>query len=176
GTSNLEALHDGVQWLVTNAQPSWKTVRLALSPVLSTMEGTEFGAFDYSAGTRLSILQPLWRGASAELGLQQEIVRSEDFRSTGIFSGQRVRNGVDRLAFTQTWRVPLENWLGQSDALTMRRWGLAALTAEGTAGRFGGAFDGALAALRWEPGEGQHRLNLQVGRFRNARFGEVGAP
>lgn len=175
GTSNLESLHAGVQWLVTNAHPSWKTVRLTLSPVLRTTLGTEFGAFDYSAGGSVAIVQPLWAGASGELRVTQEIARSEDFRSGGIFYGRRVRNGIDRLAFTQTWRVPMEHWLGQVDPLAIRRWGLAAITAEGSIGRFGGAFDGALASLRWEPGEGRHRLNLQAGHFRNAEFGRPGA-
>jgi hypothetical protein len=176
GTSNLEALHTGVDWLVTNAQPSWKTIRLALSPVLRTTLGTEFGAFDYSAGASVAFVQPLWAGASGELRLAQEISRSEDFRSGGVFYGRRVRNGIDRLAFTQTWRVPVEQWLGHVDALSIRRWGLAAITAQGTIGRFGGAFDGGLASIRWEPGEGRHRLNLQAGHFRNADFGQRGTP
>ncbi|MEJ5990744.1 YjbH domain-containing protein [Ramlibacter sp. PS3R-8] len=175
GTSNLEALHTGVQWVVTNAQPSWKTMRFALSPVLRTTVGTEFGAFDYSAGASVAIVQPLWAGASAELRIIQELARSEDFQTGGVFYGRRVRNGVDRLAFTQTWRVPMEQWLGQVDPLAIGRWGLTAVTAEGTIGRFGGGFDGGLASLRWEPGEGKHRLNLQLGRFRNANFGEPGA-
>lgn len=175
GTSNLDALHEGVQWMVTNAQPSWKTTRLALSPVLRTTVGTEVGAIDYSAGASVAVVQPLWAGASGELRLTQEATRSDDFRAGGAFYGRRVRNGLDRLAFTQTWRVPMEQWLGQVDPLAIRRWGLAAVTVEGTIGRFGGAFDGGLASLRWEPGEGLHRLNLQVGSFRNADFGQPGA-
>jgi hypothetical protein len=175
GTSNLEALHADVQWVVANAQPSWKTLRVALAPVLRNTLGTEFGAIDYSAGASASFLQPLWRGASAEIRLVQELARSDDFSSDGVFYGRRVRNGIDRFAFTQTWRVPVEQWLGPVDPLAMRQWGLAAVTAEGTVGRFGGTFDGALASLRWEPGEGRHRLNLQAGRFRNADFGQPGA-
>lgn len=175
GTSNLDALHEGVQWLVTKAQPSWKTARLALSPVLRTTVGTEVGAIDYSAGAGVAVVQPLWAGASGELRLTQEVARSDDFRLGGVFYGRRIRNGLDRLAFTQTWRVPVEQWLGQVDPLAIRRWGLAAVTVEGTIGRFGGAFDGGLASLRWEPGEGLHRLNLQAGSFRNARFGQPGA-
>jgi hypothetical protein len=176
GTSSLDALHAGVQWLVENAQPSWKTVRLALNPMLRTTLGTEFGAFDYSAGGSVAIVQPLWAGASGELRLAQEIARSDDFRNGGVFYGRRVRNGIDRLAFTQTWRVPMEQWLGQIDPLAIRQWGLTALTAQGTIGRFGGVFDGALASLRWEPGEGRHRLNLQAGHFRNNNFGQPGTP
>jgi hypothetical protein len=175
GTSNLETLHADVRWVVSNAQPSWQTLRVALSPVVRTTIGTEFGAIDYSAGASASFLQPLWRGASAEIRLLQEFAHSEDFSSDGVFYRRRIRNGIDRIAFTQTWRVPVEQWLGPVDPLAMRQWGLAAVTAEGTLGRFGGSFDGALASLRWEPGEGRHRLNLQAGSFRNADFGQPGA-
>jgi hypothetical protein len=175
GTTQLDALHAGAQWVVTKAQPSWKTVRFALSPLVRTTVGTEVGALDYSAGVGLSVVQPLWAGASGEVRLTQEAVRSDDFRRGGIFYGRRVRNGLDGLAFTQTWRVPLEQWLGAPDPLALRRWGLSALTAEGRIGRFGGSFDGALGALRWEPGEGQHRVTVQAGQFRNADFGEPGA-
>lgn len=175
GTSNLEALHTGVQWLVTNAQPSWKTVRFGVSPLLRTAIGTEVGALDYSAGVSLAVVQPLWPGASGEVRVAQEIARSDDFRTDGVFYARRIRNRVDRAAFTQTWRMPMEQWLGQVDPLAIRRWGLAAVTVEGSVGRFGGAFDGGLASLRWEPGEGRHRLNLQAGTFRNLDFGQIGA-
>ena len=175
GTTHVDAMHSGVRWVVANAQPSWKTVRFALSPVLRTSVGTEVGALDYSAGVGVSVIQPLWAGASAEVRFTQEAVRSDDFRRGGVFYGRRVRNGLDSLAFTQTWRVPVETWLGASDPVAVRRWGLAGVTAEGSIGRFGGAFDGALGSLRWEPGEGQHRVTLQAGHFRNAEFGEPGA-
>ena len=176
GTSSLDALHEGVQWVVTEAQPSWKTIRFSVAPVLRTTVGTEVGALDYSAGASLAAVQPLWAGASGELRLAHEVARSDDFQSGGVFHGRRVRNGVDRVAFTQTWRLPMEQWLAQVDPLAIRRWGLAAITAEGSIGRFDGAFDGGLASLRWEPGEGRHRLNLQAGSFRNADFGQLGAP
>jgi hypothetical protein len=175
GTSNLESLHAGVQWLVTNAQPSWKTVRLGVSPLLRTTVGTEVGALDYSAGASLAVMQPLWSGASGEVRFAHEIARSDDFRSGGFFYGRRIRNRIDRVAFTQTWRMPMEQWLGQVDPLAIRRWGLAAITVEGSVGRFDGAFDGGLASVRWEPGDGRHRLNLQAGTFRNSDFGQPGA-
>jgi hypothetical protein len=35
----------------------------------------------------------------------------------------------------------------------------------------GGRFDGAEGEVRWEPGEGRHRLSGQAGYFRNAQFG-----
>jgi hypothetical protein len=43
-------------------------------------------------------------------------------------------------------------------------------------GRIGSHFDGAIGSLRWEPGEGRHRLSAQAGWFRNASFGAPEAP
>lgn len=64
----------------------------------------------------------------------------------------------------------------RADDVAQRKWGLAAVAAQGTIGRIGGTFDGALGALRWEPGQGNHRVTIQAGWFRNARFGEFDAP
>jgi hypothetical protein len=38
-------------------------------------------------------------------------------------------------------------------------------------GRVGSSFDGADGQLRWEPGEGRHRVSAQAGYFHNSRFG-----
>jgi hypothetical protein len=174
GTQDLALLHQGAEWLVNNVQPSWKTLRVALSPVLRTSIGTEFGAFDYSAGVSAAFVQPLWRGATAEWRVQQELARSTDYAQEGIFYRRRVVSGTDRLVVTQTLRLPLER-LVAGDPVAIRRWGLAAVTGHAVAGRIGGDFDGALAAVRWEPGEGRHRVTLQAGAFRHARFGTLDA-
>ena len=85
----------------------------------------------------------------------------------GVFGNRRIRSGTERLAFTQTARVPLERWLSPSQGL---RPGAGALTAQVTVGRIGTFYDGAIGALRWEPGEGRHRLSAQAGAFRNNEY------
>lgn len=174
GTTVLDSLHEGARWVVQGLQPSWQTARIGLSPVLRTTVGTEYGAVDYSAGVSAALVQPLWSGASAEWRVQRELARSEDFAAGGIFGNRRVVNGTERLVLTQTLRVPLER-LAAGDALAIRRYGLAAVTGQASLGRIGGQFDGALGSLRWEPGDGAHRLAVHAGTFRNARFGEPGA-
>jgi hypothetical protein len=74
---------------------------------------------------------------------------------------------------TQTVRVPLDQWLAPGDDAKIRKWGLAGMSAQATVGRVGGSFDGALGSVRWEPGEGRHRVTAQAGRFRNADFGSI---
>jgi hypothetical protein len=173
GAAPLEALHAGATWVVERLQPSWKTLRVALSPVLRTNVATELGTLDYSAGVSALVSLPLWNGASADWRVQTELARSDDYRQGAAFYRRRILGGTDRLALTQTVRVPLEQWLRETDPVRIRNLGLGALTAQATIGRIGNHFDGAFGALRWEPGDGRHRVTLQGGGFRNAAIGLV---
>jgi hypothetical protein len=172
GSYPLSTLQQGADWVVRAAQPSWKTVRIAISPVLRTTVATELGVLDYSAGVNVGFLQPLWSGASVEWRVQQEVAHSNDFAPGATLGGVAIRNGTERLAFTQTMRLPLERWIG-GDALRVRNWGLGAATGQLTIGRIASHFDGVHAAARIEPGEGRHRFLLQGGVFRNSDFGAV---
>ena len=170
GTLRLSSLHAGANWIVRGLQPSWKTLRVALSPVLRTNVATEVGTLDYSAGLQVGLLQPLWSGAAAEWRIQGELARSDDYDRDGVFYRRRVRNGTERLVITQVTRLPVEQWLAPGDDLRARRWGLAAVTAQASVGRIGHHFDGLHGALRWEPGEGRHRVTAQGGVFHNSDF------
>ena len=167
GSAPLEPLHDGAVWVVQRQKPAWQTVRLNISPVLRTNVGTEVGAVDYALGANVNAQLPLWAGASVDWGVNIPIARSDDYEPSGVFGNRRIRSGTERLAFTQTARVPLERWLAPSQGL---RPGVGALTAQATVGRIGTFYDGALGALRWEPGEGRHRLSAQAGAFRNNEY------
>src|SRR5690606_15352776 len=135
GTTHLDALHAGASWVVRALQPSWKTLRVALTPVLRTNVATEVGVLDYSAGLNVGLSLPLWAGASVDGRVEGEMARSGDYEETGVFGRRRVRNGVERLAFTQTMRLPVERWLADVDDAQIRRWGLAAVTGQATVGR-----------------------------------------
>ena len=170
GTGALEPLHDGAAWVVRERQPAWQRLRVSVSPVLRTSIGTEVGALDYSAGVNIGLQLPLWAGASAEWRRNVPLAHSSDYDTGGVFGTWRVRSETERLALTQTLRLPLERWLAPGDDVKARRWGLAAVTAQGSVGRFGGSFDGVHGALRWEPGEGRHRVSAEAGYLRNDRF------
>jgi len=176
GTASMEALHSGAQWYVNNLQPSWKTLRVRLSPVLRTRVATELGALDYSLGVNVGFEQPLWKGAYFEWRRDVPIANSDDYQPGAAFSPRRVKSETERLAFTQVLRLPVDAWLGAGNDATAQRWVPSNLTAQVTAGRIGSYFDGALGTLRWEPGQGRHRLSAEAGAFRNARFGSFDAP
>lgn len=173
GSAPLEPLHEGAVWVVQRQKPAWQTVRVNVSPVLRTNVGTEVGAVDYALGANVDAQLPLWAGASLDWGVNAPLARSNNYEPGGVFGNRRIRSGTDRLAFTQTTRVPLERWLLPTQGLKP---GAGALTAQLTAGRIGTFYDGAIAGLRWEPGEGRHRLSAQVGAFRNNEYDNGFAP
>lgn len=174
GKGALEPLHAGVSWVVQGLQPGWKTARLGFSPVLRTSLGTELGVLDMSMGANASLTLPLWRGASVEYSRNVPLANSSDYEKQGVFGNRRVLSATERLAVTQTVRLPLEEWLAPGDEAKAARRGLGGLTAQATVGRVGTVFDGAHGAVRWEPGEGLHRLTAQSGIFRNADFNKIG--
>jgi hypothetical protein len=176
GMGSLDVLTEGAHWEVRNLQPSWQTVRLALSPVLRTSLGTELDVLEFGSAVNVALKQPLWDGATVEVARDVPLYQSRDYSRTGVFAPLRVKNETERMILKQTLRLPLERWLARGDDLAARRWGLAAVTAQATIGRIGGRFDGVLGELRWEPGEGRHRVGVEAGRFRNVDFGQFDAP
>jgi hypothetical protein len=174
GAMPLEPLHDGATWVVQRQKPAWQTVRVNVSPVLRTTLGTEVGAFDYSLGANVGASVSLWPGASAEWRVNVPVAETENFRSPGVFATRRVRAGTERLAYVHTVRVPLERWL--ADPAGAKKWGVGGLTAQATVGRVGTYYDGVHGALRWEPGEGVHRLTGEAGVLRNNSFANGAGP
>ncbi|GAB3768730.1 hypothetical protein GCM10028796_32740 [Ramlibacter monticola] len=173
GTLSMDAVQQGAAWVVRGLQPSWKTFRVQLSPVLRTAIGTEVGAFDYSAGVNVGFSQPLWAGATADWRIQGEVAHSDDFGPGGVFERRHVLQGTERLALTQTVQFPLSRWLGGANEAGTSPGGLSAVSAQGTIGRMGHHFDGVHGSLRWEPGQGRHRWTAQGGWFHNSKFGLV---
>ena len=176
GMGSLDALTEGADWHVRNMQASWQTLRVALSPVLRTSIGSELDVLEFGSGVNVALKQPLWQGASVEVARDVPVYQSRDYSRNGVFAPLRVKDETERVVLKQTLRLPLERWIAPGDDLTQRRWGLGAVAAQATIGRIGGRFDGVLAELRWEPGEGRHRVGAEAGRFKNVDFGQFDAP
>jgi hypothetical protein len=167
GTLPLEPLHDGAAWVVERQQPAWQTVRIAVSPVLRTNIGTEVGAYDYALGANVAAQLPLWSGAAADWSVNARVANSDDYEPNRVFRHRAIQPGTERLTLTQLARLPLERWLPRAPGLGLVP---GVVTAQGTVGRIGTFYDGALGALRWEPGEGRHRYSVQAGVFRNNSY------
>jgi hypothetical protein len=167
GSAPLEPLYQGAAWAVERQNPAWQTVRISVTPVLRTNFGTEVGAYDYMLGANVTTQLPLWAGASVDWGVDAPLANSDDYQRGGLFSNRRIRSGTERLSLTQIARVPLEQWLSGKSGLGLLP---GTVTAQATVGRIGRFYDGAMGALRWEPGEGRHRFSAQAGSFRNNEY------
>lgn len=176
GTTALDKLHENANWVVARQAPSWRTLRVSISPVLRTNVGSELGVLDYSLGANIGLLLPLWSGASVEARQDVPLTHTADYEGREMFSDRRVRSRLERLAFTQTLRLPLERWFAGNDDVAISRWGLASVLAQGSVGRFGGHYDGMHGAMRWEPGNGKHRVTAEAGWFKHAEFGTFASP
>lgn len=176
GTTALDKLHENANWVVARQAPSWRTLRVSISPVLRTNIGSEVGVLDYSLGANIGLLLPLWSGASVEARHDVPLTHTSDYQGREIFADRRVRSRLERLAFTQTMRLPLERWIAGNDDVAISRWALASVLAQGSVGRFGGHYDGVHGAMRWEPGNGKHRVTAEAGWFKHAEFGTFGSP
>jgi hypothetical protein len=166
----LERLYSGANWVVEHRKPSWQTVHISVSPILRTNVGTEVGAFDYALGANIGLRLPLWAGASVEASRDIPLASSTAYRGNGVFQPERVRSLTNRLALTQTMRLPLERWLAPGDDAKAMRQGLTAVTGQLSIGRVGDAYDGIDGQVRWEPGEGRHRVSANAGWFRNRNY------
>jgi len=162
GGGQIDGVLAGVAWDIRAQEPVWEKLRLTMSPVLRTSVGTELGALDYALGINVGLQAPLWAGAVAELRQDVPLSNSDDFEAGRGFGSRRIRSGIERAALTQMLRLPADHW------------GMTGLSAQVSVGRFGMDYDGVTGAVRWEPGEGRHRVSAQAGWFRNRWPGVTG--
>lgn len=162
--TDMDQLHRDVQWVIARKNPAWQRVRVNISPVFKTSFGTEFGAFDYSLGATVTGQLPTWDGGSVEAGVNVPLSNSVNYRFSEIFGNRRVQQGLDRLTLTQFARVPVERVLPGAP-------GAGSVTALGTIGRMSTIYDGWVGSIRWEPGDGRHRVSGMLGSLKNAEFG-----
>ncbi len=163
GTTVLDALLTGAQWVVRGRAPSWVTPRIFLQPVLRSALATEYGVFDFSLGVRATLQQPLWSGAWAEVSRNTPAYDSDDYKQGKVFGPSRFVSRTDRYLVHQVLRLPVERLFGANSNATGL--GVGALAAHVAVGRIDANYRGSFAELRWEPGEGRHRVGLEGGRF-----------
>jgi hypothetical protein len=148
-----EAAFDGalrdVRWAHRGGNPSWGRVRVGIAPGLRTAVATEYGVWDYSLAAEVNVEVPLWRGASIDARRTFPIANSGDFDDGRVYAPDRHRTVTDRVLLHQT--LPIAN----------------GLSARAAVGRVFDDWRGGLGEVRWQPGDGTHRLGATIGRFVN---------
>ena len=134
-------------WVVQGHAPSAWRLQGRLAPGLDYRVGSEYGSFDASAGVNLVLQASPWKGAHLDVAHIVPLYNTDDYRPGGYFSEFRILNSTHRMLLHQT--VDLGH----------------GLTGRAAAGRLGTKYDGAMGELRWQPGDGRHRLGLLWARF-----------
>jgi len=124
---------------------------LAISPVITSAVGTEFGALDFDIGASINAIVPLWRGATWDINRIEPLdINTDDFRKDGVYYNSRLRNAINRRMLHQLISAPSLN--------TQVR--LSVGTAYTT-------WSGQQLETITQSNDGRHRLGLQFGQFEN---------
>jgi len=124
---------------------------LAISPVITSAVGTEFGALDFDIGANINAIVPLWKGATWDINRIEPLdIKTDDFRKDGVYYNSRLRSAINRRMLHQLISAPLLN--------TQVR--LSIGTAYTT-------WSGQQLETLTQSNDGRHRLGLQFGQFEN---------
>lgn len=141
------------RWMVRGISPSRFRLQGRITPALDYRVGTEYGALDATTGANLVAQVSPWRGAHLDVAHLIPLYDSDDYRAGAYFSEFRILRRTHRILLLQSVD------LGSS------------FTARAAVGRVGTIFEGAMGELRWQPGDGRHRMGYQWARFDNALGG-----
>jgi hypothetical protein len=136
-----------IDWVVTRHAASFLRVQGRITPGLDYRVGTEYGTLDASVGANVVLQTSLWRGAHLDMAHILPMYNTVDYLPGGYFSEFRILNRTHRILLLQT--VDMGH----------------GLTARAVAGRVGSKYHGAMGEVRWQPGEGRHRLGYQWAKF-----------
>jgi hypothetical protein len=143
------------KWLVNNASSAYFTPRVTLAPAISSLIGTEYGAFDYQVIASINPQISIWPGAVVDIRYMSDtLLHSDDFED-GKFINNRfsILKGIDRRLIHQTLALPLN------------------IFTQFSFGRVYGNADGILNETRYVTDNGNHRFSFLVGDFEDKQVG-----
>ena len=145
------------KWLVNNAASAYFTPRITLAPALSSLVGTEYGAFDYQVIASVNPQMSLWPGAVVDIRYMSDtILASDDFEDSKYIKRRfSIIKGIDRRLIHQTFSLPLN------------------VFTQFSFGRIYGNADGILNETRYATDNGNHRFSLLVGDFEDKQVGNI---
>jgi hypothetical protein len=136
---------DDVRFLTTSDRSWLPPVQFAVSPGLKTHIGSEVGVFDYLLSLRPEVTINPWEGGLFNIRWDLPVAWSNNFDTYQPYGFQHQKSGIDRLQFTQAFKLLPSMMVNIGGGLLAQDW------------------YGTLNELTWQPGDGRHRLNLQQG-------------
>lgn len=170
GFAPVERIQRDAHWLHDSRETGGAgRLRVQLAPVIRTAVGTELAAVDFSIGASIGAQVPVWTGGLLDGVVTVPIDQSNNFEPGFTFGANRVKRRVDRLALSHVWHLPVERYFPDLS-------GAHSVTAQISAGRYAGIYDGGFGGVRWEPGDGRHRVSIDGGVFSNNQMGSPENP
>jgi hypothetical protein len=117
-------------------------VQLTLAPGLKTHVGSEIGVFDYLLSLRPEVTVNPWQGGLLNARWDLPVAWSKNYNTNEPFSFQRQKPEMDRLQFTQAFKLLPSLMLNIGGGMLDHSW------------------YGTLNELIWQPGDGRHRVHI----------------
>jgi hypothetical protein len=151
-------LSDDVDWVVKNESSAHFVPRLIFSPAVSSLIGTEYGAFDYQLVLSSNLQMSVWDGGVIDLRhLSTPLLNSDDFEQGEYFDRQYgIKDGIDNRLFHQTFSLPYN------------------VFSKFSYGRINGNSDGLLNETRWASDNNLHRVSLLLGDYEDSDLDQLG--
>jgi hypothetical protein len=151
-------LSDDIDWVVKNETSAHFVPRLIFSPAVSSLIGTEYGAFDYQLMLSSNLQMSVWDGGVIDIRhLSTPLLNSDDFEEGEYFQRQYgIEDGIDQRLFHQTISLPYNVFTKFSY------------------GRINGNSDGLLNETRWASDNNLHRVSLLLGDYEDSDLDQLG--
>jgi hypothetical protein len=132
-----------------NANDSWLKPRFTFWPSLVSAIGTEYGMYDVSVGLVSHLELPLWPGGALSAVHMTQLTETEDFKDDRYFGDSKQKTGLQEYSLHQTFALP---------------YNIKNMT---FAGRYRESYNFLANEVRWQSGNGIHRVNLLTAKYDN---------
>lgn len=137
-----------------NANDSWLKPRFTFWPSLVSAVGTEYGMYDVSVALVSHLELPLWPGGALSAVHMTHLAETEDFKDGRYFGDWKQKTGLQEYSLHQTFALP---------------YNVKNMT---FAGRYRESYNFVANEIRWQSGDGSHRINLLTAKYENQDVSE----
>jgi hypothetical protein len=132
-----------------NANDSWLKPRFTFWPSLVSAVGTEYGMYDVSLALVSHLELPLWPGGALSALHMTQLTETQDFKDGHYFADWKQKTGLQEYSLHQTFALP---------------YNIKNMT---FAGRYRESYNFIANEIRWQNGDGSHRVNLLTAKYEN---------
>jgi hypothetical protein len=137
-----------------NTNDSWLKPRFTFWPSLVSAVGTEYGMYDVSLALVSHLELPLWPGGALSAAYMTQLTETQDFKDGHYFADWKQKTGLQEYSLHQTFALP---------------YNIKNMT---FAGRFRKSYNFVANEVRWQSGNGSHRVNFLTAKYDNQEIAE----